>query len=95
MLTEVIKPRPDLVLLGTIHGGTTEAPVRAILGHDFMNTLLVSIEIIVGTETVNFKALGDVAFERFLMPKRVFPGSLLPTEEIHVVVPISTYLCSD
>lgn len=69
VLTEVVKPRPDLILLGAVPGSATEAPVNAVFGHDFVNTLFVSIQIIVGAEAVNLAAPGDLAFEWLLMPE--------------------------
>lgn len=81
MLAEVIEPRPDLLLLGTVPGGTTETPVGAILGHDLVDALLVSIKIIVGTETVNLRASGYVAFEWFLMSEHMLSDTLLLTEK--------------
>lgn len=81
MLAKVVKTWPNLLSFGTIPCSTTEAPVSAVLRHNFVNTLFVSIEIIVGTETVTLRASENFAFERLLMSEGVFPGNLLPTEE--------------
>lgn len=80
VLAKVVKAWPNLLPFGTITRRTTEAPVSAVLGHDLVNALFVSVEIIVGTETVGLGAPANLAFVGFRMPEAVFPGTLLPTE---------------
>lgn len=77
VLAEIIQPGPDLLPFWAIHGGTTKAPVSAIPGHNFMNTLLVSIQVIVCTETIDLGTIGHVAFEWFFVPEDVLSGPLL------------------
>lgn len=82
VLAEIIKAGPDLLLLGTIPGGTAKAPITTVLGHDLVDALLVSIEIIVSTEPVDLGASGNLAFEWFRMPKHMLPDLGLPKERV-------------
>ena len=68
MLTKVVEPGPDLVLFGTAPGGTSEAPISAVLWHNLVNTFPVSVKIIVGTEAIqSFRTVEYVTLERLFM----------------------------
>ena len=74
MLTEVVKPRPDLFPLGAIRDSATKASIIAVLRHDFMDALLVPIKIVLRTETINLGAFGKIAFVRFFMSEDMLSG---------------------
>lgn len=95
MLAKVVEARPSLFLLGAVDGGTSEASISAVVRLDLVNTLLVSIEIIVGAETINLGASGNVALVGFLMPKHMLSRLLLPTVIFSARLCANTYLCSE
>lgn len=79
MLAKIVKPRPDFLPLGAIDGGTAEASVSAVLWHDLVNTLLVSIKIIVGAKTINLGASRYIAFVGLFVSEHMLSVPILPT----------------
>lgn len=68
MLPEVVRTWPNLVLLGAVR---CSAHVR-FASVDLVNTLLVSVQVVLGGETRLSVAACYFAFEWFLMAKFVF-----------------------
>lgn len=82
VLTKIVKPGPNFLLLGAIDGSTAEAPVSAILWHDLVNTLFVSVEVIIGAETINLGAARYIAFVRLLMSEQMLSALMLLTSTL-------------
>lgn len=78
VLSKVVRTWPNLVLLGAVR---CSAHVR-FASVDLVNTLLMSIQVILGGKPVFPVAARYLALERFLMAKFVFavPCQSLPFE---------------
>ena len=70
MLSKIVRTWPNLVLFGAVR---CSAHVR-FTTVDCMDTLLVSVQVIFGGETLRPVAAWYVALEWFLMAKFVFAG---------------------
>lgn len=77
MLTEIVKTRPNLVSLGTVGRRTAITPVTGVFRGDFVHTLSVSFQIIVGAETFLSFAIGLLAMKRFVMSHHMLPKNLI------------------
>lgn len=72
VLPEVIRARPNFGFLRTVWNG---AHIR-FAGWDLVQTLLVSIQVILGREAIDSVAAFHIAFERFFVAELVLAVNL-------------------
>lgn len=70
---EVIEPWPDLVSLRAVVACALETPVDTILRNDMVDTLLVPVEVVFGTEPLYARAPRFLTDKRFAMSLLVLP----------------------
>ena len=63
--SEVVQAGPDLVPLGTVAASASEAAIDAVRGDDVVQTLLVPVQVVPGTEAYPARASMDIADVRF------------------------------
>lgn len=75
VLTEVVQPRPDLVLFRAVPGSTAKAPI-VLIDHS-VNTLLVPSQVILSAEAIALGASVHIALVWSVMSEPMLPETVV------------------